>query len=419
MSASPKVLVVIDTNILDSERGQREREPLIVGPFGRQLLEWCAGGLLDFAIPEVVVREKRRHVQHAVRSYHQASRVPLSAIVEQSGMRYLPELDAASRTAAEEEFAERYVAALTAILDQYGGHVLPLPPVDVPLLLEREMDVRKPFSLTSNDKTTGLRDVLIWETFVTAAAALDSDDMAIFVSNNGKDFWESGNSPLLAEELRPDLTRLNVQARVKVAPDLATAQGLVQDFLGLIVQLTSAGLSPSDLAHSLASHIENEFACVDFGSAMESLVAVVEPHDRGEQSIARELGLPAGTEDLFITSAEPLTDSLNWVELESSGGGHEITGTMTARLEIEGVVHRHDVDLGAGYEVRGFNWDHNYAEVTFSRDFGISFTLNADASGDVDCVEITTVEADESDLMDSTPCDCVSRGKPHFHDSTK
>ena len=85
-----------------------------------------------------------------------------------------------------------------------NGEIIPIPPVTIENLIERDLNRRKPFK----ENGVGFRDALIWETILTLTVR-DGCEGIVFITKNIKDF---STKDVLHPDLIQDIERIGVNA---------------------------------------------------------------------------------------------------------------------------------------------------------------------------------------------------------------
>jgi hypothetical protein len=185
------IYVVVDTTEL-------VRVPLVDAGGWKELLARCRRGHVQVLVPEVVVREATRQYGSRVRGdLVQAQKAV--AKLRDLGFADMPDLNSTASQA--DALATSYRSQLEERLRSVGALVLSLPKVSHSDILDRDLEVRKPFR--QNGK--GYRDALIWETILEFSEACNEASIIYFVTENTTDFCAPGD-PILSPDLKNELS---------------------------------------------------------------------------------------------------------------------------------------------------------------------------------------------------------------------
>lgn len=175
--------VVLDSNVFYGTNWYLESTA------GRLLRDEAAAGRLRIAVPDVVLIESDANYRRAVRAEEgklAAARNALQQLRSPQGGDLKPR-------------RLRYRVDLEKILSQAGAEILPIPDTPHEHLIARAVERRRPF----NDKGSGYRDALIWES-VLELLERGSEPVAL-ISNDRDAFPEKRDKPKLAADLVREL----------------------------------------------------------------------------------------------------------------------------------------------------------------------------------------------------------------------
>lgn len=198
------IAVVVDTNVI-------HRDPWLTGGPGQELLRLAAEGKCVVVYPQVVIEELSRQ------------RVERARLAHTSAADGLAEIGGAGVDVAETEIALASVlqriesdidSAFADLMNRPGVVAAPVPQVAAEDLLRRDLDRRRPFLEIDHGKdkkrSTGFRDVLIWETVLELARSDSQYESILFVTaDNG---FIDAESRTLHPELVEDLTSSHLRA---------------------------------------------------------------------------------------------------------------------------------------------------------------------------------------------------------------
>lgn len=184
-------VVILDTNALYGRKPFTQANSAL-------LLALSEFGHVRLVVPEVVLLELSRQWAGEVQDNAAAARTGVKKLNEA-----LVDVEVERVTLDLPEFDRSvYYDYAKKLFHAKGAEVPPPPPeVSVRDLLDKEIEVRKPFARQG----TGFRDALIWETVREVCDGLeDPGTPVVFVTNNHKDFCDKtgGN---LHPDLRQDL----------------------------------------------------------------------------------------------------------------------------------------------------------------------------------------------------------------------
>jgi hypothetical protein len=195
--------VVLDSTVL----GGNDR--YLESAAGSLLRDEATAGRLRIAVPEVVLIESeanhRRDVE-AAESRLVAARAALERLRVRQGHDLKPR-------------KLRYREDLEEILRQAGAEVLPIPDVPHERLIAKAVNRRRPF----NEKGTGYRDALVWDSLL---GLLDRTGSQVILISRDHAFSEDGKTPELARDLAAELRERDHSGRVELYFELGdfTAQ---------------------------------------------------------------------------------------------------------------------------------------------------------------------------------------------------
>jgi hypothetical protein len=180
------------------------------------LLTAAEEGEYVLVLPEVVRREAVNHRRREIRKLSNDIR---------SVQRRLSDLHSGFPAAYlhledEDALLDRYDSHLRSAIEGSGGRIESIPDVPHESLIEKALEIRKPFG----EKGRGYRDALIWESVANLAA---SGEVAL-ITNNHFDFnagssVDKDGTRALHDDLVADLRRRNIDSsNVVVYPDVET-----------------------------------------------------------------------------------------------------------------------------------------------------------------------------------------------------
>lgn len=184
-----KPVVILDSNALYG-----------TNPFARTsistLLELSRLRRIRLIVPEVVLHEIARQSVEVLESNASditAALKKFNAALEDAGV---GRVSVGLPTKTRSDFYE----FARELLERKNAEIPAPPPVPVADLLERDLNVKKPFARDGR----GFRDALIWETVRAVSVTLAASTPVVLVTNNRSDFYaEKGGA--LHPDLREDL----------------------------------------------------------------------------------------------------------------------------------------------------------------------------------------------------------------------
>jgi hypothetical protein len=190
----PKLLAVFDTTAL-------HRDWTMAGVRWEHVWSLARRGILDVAIPRVVVMEAARQLIEFVSTSHAKLEQQLAELdtTYQRMAQVGAKMDRLSRldvlpVLQRDDIASGIISRITDM----AGEVLPFPTVTHLDVIQRDLDRRKPFHPSGK----GYRDALTWISLLERIVACPPEQQVVLVTNNTTDYL-TGKAP--APELLEDL----------------------------------------------------------------------------------------------------------------------------------------------------------------------------------------------------------------------
>lgn len=280
------------------------------------LLSLAKRGEITLAVPDVVVHELSRQwaerVQAACAGIDESVE-KLNEDLRQVGRAPL----VVSPTALERDV---FYDHAVSILKRSNASIPPLPDVPLADIMQRDLDVRKPFERSGK----GFRDALTWESI--KQYCVDPTRHVIFVTENHRDFCVKEKGPL-----HPDLRgELHAEQRFDVVPTVAELlkhpmiQPIVERYRVVQETFTAARL------HSLVDAAVTDIVGRDVDAFAEYV-------GNGMYSVPIYVGLESPTFDEILIDENSITSEIYRV-------GDELTIQVTANAEcsFDGLIDKHD-----------------------------------------------------------------------------
>lgn len=165
--------IYIDTNIVFTES-------FFCSPWAQSFLKACALLQISVVVPEVVLDEVKGNfpgrLDEKVRAFRKAEK-SLSKLIDVEHQ----ELDIPA-------LVDEYETFLDDLFDECGVIVAPYPEISAQQLVQNSYQGQKPFKANGD----GHKDFIVWETIKSFIESSTSAGPHIFLTNNVKDFAESG-----------------------------------------------------------------------------------------------------------------------------------------------------------------------------------------------------------------------------------
>ena len=208
---------------------------------------------IRLVVPEVVVRE-------AVGRYsgELTKRLAAAASAAQD-VQDLTGVPVATPDVAPRDHVAAYEADLRGKLTQCGVEIPQLPQVDVSALVDRAIYRRKPF----DDKGSGFRDSLLWETTIEVLREPHRNEDAYLVSNDHNAFSESSQSITLHHDLVSELSERGVTITLILVKDVLSylnseELGEAKDTVKIIEDLEAQHTDLVSLVEAILANAELE-----------------------------------------------------------------------------------------------------------------------------------------------------------------
>jgi hypothetical protein len=312
--------VVLDSNTIHSD-------PWLTGGPGTMLVRLAESKSCFVIIPEVVRDELRRQRREAAQESHAQAAKGIRAMAK-AGVD-VAETDAHLKTSFERIDAD-IDAAFATLFNREGVALEPTPHIDVTKIVERDLARRRPFQeITHNQKTKslGFRDVVIWETVLSALDSARGNEKVLFVSSD-KGFLSDDS-----KSLHPDLLR-----------DL-DERGIDRSRL----------VSIKNVLHATTAIKATATQAAQVTAATDALYELVGQEVSEQLVYGGDYGYPD-----FVNFTVPEIEGAYISGIDQTSGfeiseGETLTATAEANVYLEGAVLKGDwyVDQGASIELGG------------------------------------------------------------------
>lgn len=347
-------LVVVDTTAT-------QMDWTLAGASWAKLLSMADRGLIELAIPKIVLMEGARQISDRIGTAHrnmlkQAGEVSrftgqLSAV----GVGYphrdkVPEWNPPSRDAV--------VHGVTKRIQASKGEVLPIPDLAHDVLIDRDLDGLLPFQ--SNGK--GYRDALIWLSIVERAEQCADGQQLYFISGNSKDYLQSdGLHPALRSELpeavRDGFTFVDTMGELLNRPEFEIRETQIKDSArsGSVAMPATVDLKWPSGPGRAGSPVEDlgtgGAVAQALASAADELAGqAVATHRRHLDDVGldfTQVDFPESLFDATIDHFEPKLDSAVWTIYETSSAPTQfVEATLLTDVLFTGVMETGDYYFG-------------------------------------------------------------------------
>ena len=232
----------------------------------------------EVCIPSLVREEVRSHFQRTIQSH--ADRIKKSAariasVTGEDASSIFPRIDV-------DRYLDRHSLLFLGSILGSGGQFLPYPPTSLESLSERAIARRRPF----DEKGSGLRDALIWDTVVEMASK--RADLVVLITDD-RDFREGDN---LHPHLLDDLKRKGIDTdRVLLLRELS-------DFIAEYVRPRLKEVELEDPLKHLA----------ELGYNLNTVIpAQVERYYSGVEWSSEALDVPSEYETIYLGGIDDFT----------------------------------------------------------------------------------------------------------------
>lgn len=332
--------VIVDTTEL-------YRTPLLDAAGWKELLARSRRGEVRLCVPEVVLREASRHYRERIGGDLMQAQKALAKLRD-LGFAETPDLQATEPQVTS--LAEAYRPQLERLLSQASAYVLPLPSVSHEELLDRDLEIRKPFRQSGK----GYRDALIWEAILEYADTCHDESTFYFVTSNTSDYCDSGESKLARvlqhefEARSPNVSIVRTESVAELINDT------LREYFGQHDERYAemdAALAEPTLAETIGDAVV---------AASERLVgeAVSDLQDNVQRVFGALLFddvTPPEATEVTVTAVEPSPDSVDFsIYDQYEGDTVALHACVEAIVEFEAYI---DKQLADDYDRISHDWD--------------------------------------------------------------
>ncbi|MFC9351709.1 PIN domain-containing protein [Arthrobacter sp. NPDC057013] len=352
------------------------------------LAKEISAGVVQWVVPEVVVRET---VRHQTAAWERAQKETLPGIqraergLKQIGIRVSVDTDTLTEAT---KIAADYESYLRARIAEIGGEVAALPTIEHERLLAWDLANRKPFRTEGK----GYRDALIWATVLEYVTAAGADNCVIFVSNNKSDFVDKGG---IHADLLGDTAQLQSAAELRHSPGLTAAFTLARE-----LRSVEPGPEPAEPTVNLEQIL---LTALD-GQCSELTGSDFEERTQDGDVYGPDW-VPSEVQNPSVYLLEPDAASMTWDVVETFAEGTQLINvTADAALTVDGYMEKGDfyrTEWNFEDDIYALTADHNdhyawvatdgYARITFS-------ILLSPGDGAVNHTELVSFETGASTL---------------------